>query len=531
MSVEVLERALDDLPVVTTPYDDVLSPDGPTTVHDVAVALDDLARIQARIDTLEGETLLAVERARRAAVRCEPDLLAGEQLRVLRAGTARRHELARRAFVADVATTLRLSERQADHLVDTAQTLTSCGAATLGELCRGRIGAPHATAMADVLADLPDAQARAAVQAEALPRAATATPAQFRAHLRRARDRAHPEPFTLRHARAAAKRGVFVDPAADGMAWLSAYLPATTAHAAHDRLTTAARTAREAGDPRTLSQLRADAYAALLLSGAEAAAGPPADGATTTPSTAGTSGTDGAEHVARLTGGLAGELAAGLVPDLADHARRIVPRVQVTVPVMALLGRSDDAAELTGHGAIDPELAAFLTAGAPSLRRLLVDPVSGELLSTDPGTYAVPAALRTYLGARDGTCRFPGCTRPAPRCDVDHTVAWADGGRTTADNLAHLCRRHHVMKHETDGPRRRRPTAPSSGRHPPAGRPATPSPIPSTSPVESSSPRTPGIRRTRRTRRTRRSEPVSPDSHPSGKGRPRWGSEATCVRR
>ncbi|MCK9794063.1 HNH endonuclease [Isoptericola sp. 4D.3] len=75
--------------------------------------------------------------------------------------------------------------------------------------------------------------------------------------------------------------------------------------------------------------------------------------------------------------------------------------------------------------------------------------MSGGLLSTDPGTYTVPAALRAHLEARDGSCRFPGCTRPAPRCDVDHTVAWADGGRTTADNLAHLCRRHHVLKHET----------------------------------------------------------------------------------
>jgi len=430
MSAAVLDDAVDDLPVVTTPWDDALSPPGPTTVHDVSAALDDLARLQSRIDALEGEKLLAVERARRAAVRCEPDLLAGEELR---AGTARRHQLARRAFVADVATTLRLSEREADHLVETAQTLTSSGAATLGELCRGRFSARHATAMADVLADLPDAQARAAVQAEALPRAATATPAQFRAHLRRARDRAHPEPFTVRHARAAARRGVFVDPAADGMAWLSAYLPATTAHAAHDRLTAAARTAREAGDPRTLAQLRADAYAALLLAGAA----PSADTS------------DEARPGAGPAGEPAGEPVAGPVPDLADHARRIAPRVQITVPVMTLLGRSDDAPELTGHGAIDPEVAAFLTAGAPSLRRLLVDPVSGELLSSDPGTYTVPAALRTYLEARDGTCRFPGCTRVAARCDVDHTVAWADGGRTTADNLAHLCRHHHVLKHET----------------------------------------------------------------------------------
>jgi len=229
----------------------------------------------------------------------------------------------------------------------------------------------------------------------------------------------------VRHARVAAKRGVFVDPAPDGMAWLSAYLPATTAHAAHDRLSTAARTARDAGDPRTLAQLRADTLAALLLAGAE--------------------------------GDVADDLAGEHVPDLADHARRITPRVQVTVPVMALLGRTADPAELTGHGAIDPETAAALTAQAPSMRRLLVDPITGELLSADPDTYTVPAALRAYLQARDGTCRFPGCTRPAPRCDVDHTLAWAGGGRTTADNLAHLCRRHHVMKHETRWQSRQEP--------------------------------------------------------------------------
>ncbi|MFI2104398.1 DUF222 domain-containing protein [Isoptericola sp. NPDC019693] len=445
----VPDVVLDELPVTTSPWDGVLSPSGPTTVHDVAAALTDAAHLQARINALEGEKLLAVERARRAAVRCEPDLLAGEQLRVQRAGVSRRHELARRAFNADVATTLHLSEQQADHVVETARMLTSSGAATLAQLCRGRIGARHATALADVLADLPDAQARAAVQAEALPRAATATPAQFRAFLRRARDRAHPEPFTLRHDRAAQKRAVFVDPAADGMAWLSAYLPATSAHAAFDRLTAAARSAREAGDSRTVAQLRADACAALLLAGAEPSPAPrhgSAGPSATTPPVASAAGrsTPGPD-----TPGLADELAAGLVPDLADHTRRITPRVQVTVPVMALLGRTDEAAELAGHGAISCEVAAFLTAQAPSLRRLLVDPVSGELLTTDAGTYAVPAALRTYLEARDITCRFPGCTRPAARCDVDHTVAWADGGGTTADNLAHLCRRHHVMKHET----------------------------------------------------------------------------------
>ncbi|KAA9394937.1 HNH endonuclease, partial [Kocuria coralli] len=50
---------------------------------------------------------------------------------------------------------------------------------------------------------------------------------------------------------------------------------------------------------------------------------------------------------------------------------------------------------------------------------------------------------------RDETCRFPGCRRQATGCDVDHTIPWATGGTTAITNLAHLCRRHHRIKHET----------------------------------------------------------------------------------
>ncbi|WP_407319218.1 HNH endonuclease signature motif containing protein [Isoptericola halotolerans] len=37
----------------------------------------------------------------------------------------------------------------------------------------------------------------------------------------------------------------------------------------------------------------------------------------------------------------------------------------------------------------------------------------------------------------------------ADRADLDHTTDWALGGTTSADNLAHLCRKHHVLKHRT----------------------------------------------------------------------------------
>jgi predicted restriction endonuclease len=42
-------------------------------------------------------------------------------------------------------------------------------------------------------------------------------------------------------------------------------------------------------------------------------------------------------------------------------------------------------------------------------------------------------------------CRWPGCTRSARTCDLDHIVPWPDGP-TTADNLIALCRGHHRLK-------------------------------------------------------------------------------------
>lgn len=105
------------------------------------------------------------------------------------------------------------------------------------------------------------------------------------------------------------------------------------------------------------------------------------------------------------------------------------------------------APELVGHGPIDDETALVLLAHAPSVRRILVDPSSSVALDMSRETYVVPAPLRTFLALRDEVCQFPCCRRPAIRCDIDHVEAWADGGTTSADNLVHLCRAHHRLKH------------------------------------------------------------------------------------
>jgi hypothetical protein len=59
--------------------------------------------------------------------------------------------------------------------------------------------------------------------------------------------------------------------------------------------------------------------------------------------------------------------------------------------------------------------------------------------------YRPPASLVRFVKARDGHCRFPGCTVSARFCDIDHVVAWP-AGPTHPSNLACLCRRHHRVK-------------------------------------------------------------------------------------
>jgi hypothetical protein len=132
----------------------------------------------------------------------------------------------------------------------------------------------------------------------------------------------------------------------------------------------------------------------------------------------------------------------------------IRPSVAVTVPVLSMLGINNSKGELElpvleGYGPIDIETATRLAGAATSWLRVLTNPETGVMLSVGRERYRVPAALRSFLRHVDGTCRKPGCSRPAIRCDVDHTQEWQHGGQTAHDNLAHLCAKHHAEKHHT----------------------------------------------------------------------------------
>ena len=87
---------------------------------------------------------------------------------------------------------------------------------------------------------------------------------------------------------------------------------------------------------------------------------------------------------------------------------------------------------------------------APGGRALLIkiDPLAVGCCAHHRETrgYQLTPRLRHLIEIRDRTCTFPGCRRPATRCDKDHTLAYDQGGRTCECNISPLCRAHHKVK-------------------------------------------------------------------------------------
>ncbi|AND15619.1 HNH endonuclease [Rathayibacter tritici] len=357
----------------------------------------------AERSAIEASRYQAIEETRRIAMSASA-ALAGEHVQV----EVDRAEAAHRALIAELATGLRVSEAHASALVDEARLLVNDLPATLRALANGTLSPEHARIVVRAALDVP-ADVRGRFDEEAATMAATCTPPQLRRALRSLRERLHPQTLSERHADCARRRSLWVEGLDDGMAILHLYAAAPDVLGALDRIDRAARSLADLPDEeRTLGQLRADVAAALLLDG----------------------DTPGERNGTRMPTGIRAEVA-------------------VTVPALTLLGRSDQPGTLDGYGPVDPETARRLAAGAPSFTRLLTHPESGAVLSVGRDSYRVPADLRRHLQHRDGTCRFPGCTRSTRHADIDHTREWQHGGTTSADNLAHLCRHHHRLRHTT----------------------------------------------------------------------------------
>lgn len=132
------------------------------------------------------------------------------------------------------------------------------------------------------------------------------------------------------------------------------------------------------------------------------------------------------------------------------HANRVgAGRVDVTVPVETLAGLSDAPGDLDGFGPVIAEIA----------RKTVMENIDGEWVFTvtDQGRPVATGTLarrptisqQRHIQATYPTCVFPGCRYDAYDCDLDHRRPRSQGGATHNDNLAPLCRHHHMVRHHT----------------------------------------------------------------------------------
>ena len=311
-------------------------------------------------------------------------------------------EVAEREFVSELACTIRVPRRTAENLIAESRALADELPATLAALQSGEISYQHARAVINQAWSVP-AEATPAFEAEVLRSAGTLTASKLKYRARLLRERLHPETIRVRHQKSVRERAVFFEPEPDGMASLTLYDSAEKVAGAFERVMLAALSLQGPGEKRTLTQLKADVFADIILDGV-------------TPSGVG---------------------------------KGIRGAVNVTVPVLTLMGLSEEPGFLEGCGPIDPDTARRIAAGAPSFTRILVHPETGVVLSVGRDRYAVPKDLKRFLRVRDKTCRFPGCNRSAAHCDLDHSLDWQFDGLTAHDNLAHLCPGCHALKSET----------------------------------------------------------------------------------
>jgi hypothetical protein len=290
----------------------------------------------------------------------------------------------------EIAAVLNLAPMTGRRRLDWAVDLSGRLPATLAAMTRGEITYAKAQVLAEETNLLPQ-QTVALVEQQALPEAEQKTPGQLRRDVKKLVLSVDADSAKKRAKKARAQRRVGVDPAPDGMATFWAVLPAADALGLYARVSELARGNR-GNDDRSMEQLRADALTDLVWDNA----GP-----------------------------------AG------------APLVRIVLTDATLTGRDETPAELDGYGPIAAQTARDIA--ADGVWQALHADSTGVITGIGQRLYRPSAALARLIRGRDRTCRWKDCGQPAHRCDIDHTRHFP-AGKTVADNLACLCRRHHRSK-------------------------------------------------------------------------------------
>lgn len=311
--------------------------------------------------------------------------------------------------------------------------------ASLHALKEGELTERAAFTVVRELSVLDDAEQMAAAESAVLDWARKHPPQQLRKQAQREAARRSPEATGKAHARAMDERSVRIFPSGDGTAELVHTQDAIDAAAVMSSLTRAAASRRRHGDTRTMDQLRSDIALSRLLPRTRTA---PA-GTTSDAEQADDGGdlTAGAETTVIIHA--TGEEIRALIngePGSGGEAEHHGPLPQGSLRkhLVKALGR----ALLPAGCATDTNASTGRTGRGRVDVRLIDEPPAGR-----SDSYVPTAQVDKYVRLRDRTCQFPGCNRPAEYADLDHRIAFAEGGRTTTDNLHCLCRHHHRLKH------------------------------------------------------------------------------------
>jgi hypothetical protein len=436
----------------------------------------------------------------------------------------------------ELAAALTVTGRASDRLLSLSAGLARLGA-TLAALTEGLIDWPRAVVFVDELAALADGDALAA-EALVLPGAEEMTTGQLRAALRRAVMAIDPQAAGRRRRAGRQEASVEFWNEPSGNAGLAGReLPPAEVIAADQRITALARWLKARGAAGTMDQLRAAVFTALLggmpvesllpvtpdpgSASVPAAGGEPADGqdlADDPETPADPETPDGADtrpdclSRARPAPAAGGQAGGGS----ASSAAGVTGSVNLIMPLTAWLEMSQASGEVPGYGPVDAQACRDLAArlagsrgarwcvtltgpdgraaghacarhgpGPPGsspvgwlsrLRPVMFESGPCSHQRESPG-YRPPPSLRHLLAIRQRTCAFPGCRRPAIRCDDDHTVPHDQGGRTCECNMSPLCRKHHRAK-QADGWRLEQPEPGVLVWHLPHGRSYTVVPDP-----------------------------------------------------
>ncbi|MEE6263759.1 HNH endonuclease signature motif containing protein [Plantactinospora sonchi] len=306
-------------------------------------------------------------------------------------------------FAADeIRMALCLTRRTAENTLHLAADLLRRLPRVYAALAAGEIDLPRARVLSEETVALAPEAARGVVD-QVLDAAGGLTTRQLAARLRTLVIASDPEAARRRQARSLRYRRLVSETDSEGTATLAGHqLPVERAAMAAARIDALARAAKRAGDARSMDQLRADTFLDLL------------------------------EGVTSDEGGT-GPRAGG---------------VDLRVPLTTLMGLTDLPGELSGWGPVVAETAREIASRSRRSAWRISVYDRGRLIHNGPVRRRPKIRDAAFVRSRDQTCRAPGCRIPASHADLDHVRRYVDGGPSTPDNLAVLCRHDHRLKDE-----------------------------------------------------------------------------------